>query len=181
MEWETVREGNLPIERHAGLAELLRAAYPHFPGFFAGSRSWSYVRPELRVVGRSTRDDAHAGVLRRFVEIEGRDHLVGIAGLVAVRPELQRSGTGLELMKTVAAALHSLGVAHGLLMCAPRHVPFYERAGWRRLSPRRVRYSPDDTADPRPVVDEVSTTTLVLPVAAEEWPEGTIHWHGASV
>ena len=155
--WETVREGRVPIETHAELACLLRAAYPHFPNFFAGTRSWSYVRPELRVICWADESAiATAGALRRFIEVGGKDHLVAIVGLVAVHPERQRARLGVALMEAVADALDDLDVPFGLLMCAPWHVSFYQRAGWHLLSPRRVCYSPDDTADPRPFVDEIA-------------------------
>ena len=88
MRWEAVREGDLPFERHAQLAALLRAAFAHFPEYYAGS--------------------------------------------------------------------------------CPH---------------RRVRYSRDDTSEPRPFVDEVSDTTMILPVRAcvDDWPSGDVGWHGASV
>jgi nodulation protein A len=182
--WETVREGHVPIEAHAELASLLRAAYPHFPSFFAGTRSWSYVRPELRVIGWADESAvATAGVLRRFIEVGGNDQLVAIVGLVAVHPTRQRTRLGLALMRAVAGALSELDVPFGLLTCAPWHVSFYQQAGWHLLSPRRMRYSPDDTAEPRAFVDGIATTALVLPVSAalEDWPPGEMNWHGASV
>lgn len=184
MRWEVVREGYVPIETHAELAILLRAAYPHFPGFFPGRRSWSYIRPELRVIGRADKSIvATAGVLRRFIDIGGDDQLVAIVGLVSVHPDCQRTGLGLTLMAVVADALTELDVPFGLLTCAPWHVSFYQRAGWHQLSPRRMRYSPDDMAEPRDFVDEIATTAMVLPVSATlaSWPAGEINLHGASV
>lgn len=182
--WETAREGLVSIETHAALAGLLRAAYPHLPTYFAGARSWSFVRPELRVIGWAAgRPVAGAGVLRRFIEVDDRDQLVAIVGLVAVHPSLQSCGLGRALMNMVAAALHDLPVPFGLLMCAPRTVPFYQRTGWHRLAPRRVLYSPDDTRDPRPFIDEIARTAMVCPIdaALTDWPAGTMNWHGASV
>ncbi|MCF7551247.1 GNAT family N-acetyltransferase [Pseudonocardia sp. WMMC193] len=185
MHWNVLREGSVPLDLHEELAGLLRAAYPHFPEFFQGRRSWSYVRPELRVIGWDDgRPVATAGVLRRFIDVEGTDQLAGVVGLVSVHPSCQRSGVGLALMREVRAALLGLDVPFGLLMCAPRHVAFYERAGWSLLSPRRVRYSPDDTTEPQPFVDEIARTTMVVRATATadaEWPEGAMDWNGASV
>ncbi|GAA4705412.1 NodA family N-acyltransferase [Pseudonocardia yuanmonensis] len=170
------------MPEHAELAVLLRAAYAHLPQFFAGSRTWSYVRPEARVVGRDVEGPAaHAGVLRRFLQVGGADQLAAVVGLVAVRPGLQRQGVGLALLERVQEFLDDLAVPFGILMCAEHHVPFYERGGWCRLSPRRSVHSPDDTTEPHPFVDEISTTTLVLPVRRKDWPDGEIHWNGATV
>jgi nodulation protein A len=95
VKWSAVREGTVSLDDHAALGVLLRAAYSHVPEHFAGMRSWSYVRPEARVIGW---DDASAmataGVLRRFIEIGGTDQLVAVVGLVAVHPERQGSGVG---------------------------------------------------------------------------------------
>lgn len=182
MQWSACREGRITMGEHAELAVLLRAAYAHIPEFFGGVRTWSYVRPEARVTGWDGEGPAaHAGVLRRFLQIDGTDQLTAVVGLVAVRPGLQRQGVGLALLERVRAFLGELAVPFGILMCAEHHVAFYERGGWRRLSPRRSVYSPDDTTEPRPFVDEVTRTTLVLPVTGEDWPDGEIHWNGATV
>ncbi|MFR9801660.1 hypothetical protein ACL02T_05055 [Pseudonocardia sp. RS010] len=182
MQWSEHREGAIRMREHAELAVLLRAAYAHLPRFFGGVRTWSYVRPEARVLGRDVEGPAaHAGVQRRFLQVDGRDQLAAGVGLVAVRPGLQRQGVGLALLDRVRAFLEELAVPFGILMCAERPVAFSERGGWRRLSPRRVVHSPDDTTEPGPVVDEISAATLVLPVAGSEWPAGEIHWNGATV
>lgn len=147
-------------------------------------RTWSYVRPEARVIGMDgSGAAATAGVLRRFMEIGEVDQLVGVVGLVAVRPDRQGTGLGAMLMRSVSGFLHGLDVPFGLLMCAERHVGFYRRCGWHQLSPRRAVYSPDDTQDARPFVDEIVTTAMVLPVGAtmDRWSTGGMHWHGASV
>jgi nodulation protein A len=183
--WETLREGHLPIRSHAALANLFRTAYPHHARLFAEAKSWSYVRPELRVIGWEEEDRpvASAGILRRFIEVDGNDQLVAIVGLVAVYPAHQGTGLGLTLMNLVADALACLGVPFGLLMCEPRRVSFYQRAGWYQLSPRRVLYSHDDTSQPRAFIDEIVETAMVLPVTAtlRDWPNGDMNWHGASV
>lgn len=184
MQWEIVREGHVPVGRHAQLAALLRAAYPHFPEQFAGSRSWSYLRPELRVTGWSGGTPlATAGILRRFISVGGADQLVAIVGLVAVHPAEQGHGTGLGLMAQVERALRQLTVPFGVLMCAPRHAAFYRRAGWHQMAPRRVRFLTDDTDEPQSVIDEIVEELFVLPVEASvaDWPAGTVEWHCASV
>jgi nodulation protein A len=169
---------------HDALAVLLRAAYAHEPELFAGRRTWSYLRPEARVTGIDERGPAAmAGVLRRFVQVGGRDQLVAMVGLVAVRPDLQRHGVGLVLMRQVTGFLTELGVPFGLLTCAPRHVGFYRRAGWRLLPPIRAIRSPDDTGEASAFVDEISATTMILPVtgALEDWPDGDLQYHAAPI
>jgi nodulation protein A len=180
--WEALREGDIDMAGHDRLAVLLRAAYAHEPELFAGRRTWSYLRPEARVVGTDAAGAAaHAGVLRRFIQVGGADVPVAVVGLVAVRPDLQRYGVGGELMTRVGRLLAELAAPFGVLMCAPELAGFYRRAGWRLLDPVRSAYSPDDTGQPLPYVDEVSRTTMVLPVAGRDWPPGELRWHSAQV
>jgi nodulation protein A len=180
--WEALREGDVDLAAHDRLAELLRAAYADQPELFPGRRTWSYLRPEARVIGTDAAGAvAHTGVLRRFLQVGGHDQLVAVVGLVAVRPGLQRHGVGAELLGRVGAYLTELAVPFGILMCAPGLVGFYRRAGWRLLEPVRSVYSPDDTGEARPFVDEVSPTTMVLPVTGGEWPGGELQWHAAQV
>ena len=126
---------------------------------------------------------ATAGILRRFISVAGTDQLVAIVGLVAVHPDEQGHGTGLALMAHVEQALRELAVPFGVLMCAPRHAPFYRHAGWHQLSPRRVRFLTDDTSEPQAVIDEIVEELFVLPVEASvaDCAAGTVEWHCASV
>ncbi|MCW0212524.1 MAG: GNAT family N-acetyltransferase [Pseudonocardia sp.] len=185
MDWTTIREGDVTTAQHAELATLLRGAFAHLPGLYQGLRTWSGLRPESRVVGRDADGTAAAaGVLRRFIQVGHTDQLVAVVGIVAVRPSLQGRGTGGDLMKRVNAHLADLQVPFGILTCADRHVAFYGRAGWHRLTPpRRAVFSRDDTGEAAPFADEIEPNTLVLPVAAAlaDWPEGDLFWHCAPI
>ena len=90
LDWTSVWEDD--VADHAELAVVLARAFPH-SGRIGGEQSWSSARPELRLVGRADGQVvAHAAVLRRFLQIDGRPQLVGDVGLVAVDPE--RHGVG---------------------------------------------------------------------------------------
>lgn len=105
--WASWREGELDPAAHGRIASMLRAAFPAYANAFPGRRSWSGARPELRVVAHDPVGvAAHAGVLRRFIQVVDGDRaveqLVAHVGLVAVRPDLQGSGIGRQLGSRVA-------------------------------------------------------------------------------
>src|SRR4051794_41598678 len=92
LDWTSVWEDD--VVDHASLAALLARAFPRSRSI-GGERSWSSARPELRLVGRADGQGvAHAAVLRRFLQIDGRAPLVGDVGLVAVHPAPHRPGFG---------------------------------------------------------------------------------------
>ncbi|MFI6244361.1 hypothetical protein ACIBEF_31385 [Micromonospora sp. NPDC050795] len=185
--WTFAREGTLDPAGHAEIAATLRAAFPTYPGAFEGRRSWAGARPELRV---TIRDDAgvaaHAGVLRRFIQVVGPDRtveqLVAVVGLVAVRPDRQGSGIGRQIGAGIAAALDELAVPFGLLGCNEPVRGYYRSIGWQPLPPTRSFYCPLDVEDPARVTDS-SDGWFVLPVTEpfDRWPGGDLHWNGAQV
>lgn len=166
---------------------MLRAAFPAYVNSFPGRRSWSGARPELRVVAHDRAGvAAHAGVLRRFIQVVDGDRaveqLVALVGLVAVRPDLQGSGIGKQLGSRVADSLHDLAVPFGLLGCRDEVTGYYRSVGWHPLPPTRSVYCPLDIHDPSRVV-ETSEGWMVLPVAEPlaQWPAGDLLWNGAPV
>jgi nodulation protein A len=184
VQWTACREGDVTMARHGELGVLLRGAYSHQPQLFGGLRTWSYLRPEARVIGTDASGAAAmAGVLRRFLQVGEAEQLVAVVGLVSVRPDLQGRGVGAELMRRVGQFLGELAVPFGLLMCAEQRVRFYQRAGWHQLTPRRMVYSLDDTREAEPFADEIVGTAMILPVTEglDEWPPGELRWHCATV
>lgn len=184
--WRVAREGELAATDHAALAALLRAAFPLYAHAYPGRRSWSGARPEARAIGYDRAGPAaHAGILRRFIQIGAGpqvEQLVGVVGMVAVRPDLHGTGLGRELGARTAALLAELAVPYGLLGCAPGLVGYYLAIGWHQLPPVRSIYCPLDVDGPYEVVSEVEDTML-LPVrgALGDWPAGDLHWNGAPV
>ncbi len=131
LDWTSVWEDD--VVDHAELAVVLARAFPH-AGRIGGEQSWSSARPELRLVGRADgRVVAHAAVLRRFLQIDGRAQLVGDVGLVAVDPARHGSGLGAALLVRVREALCGLGMPFGFLTCGERVAGFYGRGGWSRV------------------------------------------------
>jgi nodulation protein A len=178
--WSSAWEDDLLPGDHAEVAALLASAFPRSSTPFGGERSWSSARPELRLLARGPGTAgvvAHAGVLRRFVQVDGRSQLVGDVGLVAVDPARHGSGLGAALLAEVAAALVRLDVPFGFLTCGEHVAGFYARGGWVRVPgpTRMVR------ADGR--VQVYGGVSMVLPVGAPlaDWPAGRIDRNGREV
>ncbi len=175
LDWTSVWEDD--VVDHAELAVVLARAFPH-AGRIGGEQSWSSARPELRLVGRADgRVVAHAAVLRRFLQIDGRAQLVGDVGLVAVDPARQGSGLGAALLVRVREALCGLGMPFGFLTCGERVAGFYARGGWSRVPgpTRMIR------ADGRMQVYGGVSMVLALATPLDVWPSGRIDRNGWEV
>jgi len=175
-EWAAVWEDD--VEDHVELAALLARAFPRSRTPFGDDRSWSSARPELRVVGR--RDGhvvAHTGVLRRFLQVDGRAQLVGDVGLVAVDPGQQGTGLGAALLAETREALCGLGMPYGFLTCGEQVAGFYARSGWTRV-PGPIRMI---RADGRMQVYGGVSMVLALATPIDAWPPGRIDRNGWEV
>jgi nodulation protein A len=120
---------------------------------------------------------AHAAVLRRFLQIDGRAQLVGDVGLVAVDPARHGSGLGAALLVRVREALCGLGMPFGFLTCGERVAGFYGRGGWSRVPgpTRMIR------ADGRMQVYGGVSMVLALATPLDAWPSGRIDRNGWEV
>ena len=175
LDWTSVWEDD--VVDHAELAVVLARAFPH-AGRIGGEQSWSSARPELRLVGRADGQVvAHAAVLRRFLQIDGRAQLVGDVGLVAVDPARQGSGLGADLLSRVREALCGLGMPFGFLTCGEQVAGFYARGGWARVPgpTRMIR------ADGRMQVYGGVSMVLALATPLDAWPSGRIDRNGWEV
>ena len=175
LDWTSVWEDD--VVDHAELAVVLARAFPH-AGRIGGEQSWSSARPELRLVGRADGQVvAHAAVLRRFLQIDGRAQLVGDVGLVAVDPARHGSGLGAALLVRVREALCGLGMPFGFLTCGERVAGFYARGGWARVPgpTRMIR------ADGRMQVYGGVSMVLALATPLDAWPSGRIDRNGWEV
>lgn len=182
-QWRVRRESDLGPDDHDRLAAMLRAAFPDHVHAFPERRSWSGARPELRVVAEDADGPvAHAGALRRFVQVGDVEQLVAVVGLVAVRPDRQGRGIGRQLGGRLRAALGDLAVPFGLLGCAADRTDFYRAAGWRSLPPTPTTYSPIDVEDPSRIVSS-DEGWMLLPVseAIASWPSGPVRWNGSMI
>jgi len=175
LDWTSVWEDD--VVDHTSLAALLAQAFPRTRRI-GGEQSWSSARPELRLVGRADgRVVAHAAVLRRFLQIDGRAQLVGDVGLVAVDPARHGTGLGAALLTQVRAALGELGVPFGFLTCGEQVAGFYARGGWARVPgpTRMIR------ADGRTQVYGGVSMVLALATPLDAWPSGRIDRNGWEV
>ena len=175
LEWTSIWEDD--VADHAELAAVLAHAFPR-SRTIGGEQSWSSARPELRLVGRvAGQVVAHAAVLRRFVQVDGRAQLVGDVGLVAVDPARHGSGLGAALLGRVREALCDLGMPFGFLTCGEQVAGFYARGGWVRVPgpTRMIR------ADGRMQVYGGVSMVLALSTPLEAWPPGRIDRNGWEV
>ncbi len=175
-EWTSVWEDD--VADHAELAALLAGAFPRSRTPFGGERSWSSARPELRVVGRHDGQVvAHAAVVRRFLQVDGRPQLVGDVGLVAVDPERQGTGLGAALLAQTRDTLCGLGMPFGFLTCGEQVAGFYARGGWTPVPgpTRMIR------ADGRIQVYGGVSMVLALATPIDAWPSGRIDRNGWEV
>ncbi|MBN9100293.1 MULTISPECIES: GNAT family N-acetyltransferase [unclassified Pseudonocardia] len=176
--WSLTWEDDLTPDEHAALAVLFSRCFPRSRTPFTGFRSWSSGRPELRLVGRDgVRVVAHLGILRRFLQVDGRAQLVGDVGLVAVDPVAQGRGVGGELLRRAAGGLRELEMPFGFLTCGEQVEGFYAGAGWVRVeSPTRMVRSDGS-------VQLYGGVSMVLPVLASrsDWPVGRVDRNGWEV
>jgi len=175
LEWTSVWEDD--VVDHAELAAVLARAFPR-TSRIGGEQSWSSARPELRLVGRAAGQVvAHAAVLRRFLQVDGRAQLVGDVGLVAVDPDRHSTGVGAELLAQVREALCGLGVPYGFLTCGEQVAGFYASGGWARVPgpTRMIR------ADGRVQVYGGVSMVLALAAPLDAWPPGRIDRNGWEV
>ena len=176
VEWTSVWEDD--VVDHECLAVLLARAFPRSQTPFEAGRSWSSARPELRLVGFADGQAvAHAGVLRRFLQVDGRAQLIGDVGLVAVDPRRHGTGLGAELLARTSATLAALELPFGFLTCGEQVAGFYARGGWVRAPgpTRMVR------ADGRVQVYGGVSMVLAVSASIDEWPSGQVDRNGLEV
>lgn len=85
---------------------------------------------------------AHASVVERRLEIDGRPFRAGYVEAVAVAPAFQRTGLGSRVM---AAATAHVRDAYELGALGTGEQPFYERLGWERWGGRSEVIERDGT------------------------------------
>ncbi len=85
--WSLTWEDDATPDEHAELAALFGRCFPRSRTSFTGVRSWSSGQPELRIIGRADAVVvAHLGILRRFLQHDGRAQDAAPAGITAPPP-----------------------------------------------------------------------------------------------
>ncbi len=183
--WEVLEESALTLADHEAITALLAQAFPDWSHWFLGSRSWSGMQPERRVLARDADGVvlAHVGIRRIFITVGDRDLLVGDTGLVAVAPRLQGTGMGRELMERARGVLEGLAVPFGFLGTGEDRVPFYARLGWETLGDDVVTDYTAFTAEGAGMPMTEQGGWMVLPVtsAREDWPTGSVRLNAQQV
>ena len=99
-----------------------------------GGRHW-LVELDGRLV-------AHASVVERRLEIDGRPFRAGYVEAVAVAPAFQHRGLGSRVMEAATAHIRA---AYELGALGTGEQPFYERLGWERWAGRSEVMERDGT------------------------------------
>lgn len=118
------------------LRGLLAAAFLDEEAF--SEDDWQHALGGTHLLGRLEGEIvAHAAVVRRVLEADGRPIEAGYVEAVAVAPELQGRGHGTTLMRAVGELI---ATEYQLGALGTGVQPFYERIGWQRwLGPTSVR------------------------------------------
>ena len=175
VQWSHPWENDLTLVDHADLSLLLQLAFPWTSDYFTGSRSWACNRPERRVIARAAGQAVgHAGILRRFLRIDGVDQLVGEVGLLAVHPDWEPSDLSYRLATQVGAALAELRVPFGFFNSNSDVATFYTGVGWKALPPETMTRTP--TVHSPFEASLIGSLAVVLPVTAtiDRWPAGDV-------
>ena len=112
---------------------------------------------------------SHVGTVNHLVEVESRTVRVCGVGGVTTRPEYQRQHLAQALLaRALEWGREKDGAEFGFLFCFPRLVPFYQRQDWQLLDTRVTAHQ--SIGD-----KEIPFSAMILPLAGEAWPAGTVH------
>lgn len=110
----------------------------------------------------------HVGISLRTGTVAGQPVKMGGVGAVATLPTMQGRGLAGTAMKRAAELMCGpLGVAFGLLLCAPEREHFYGSLGWIKVT-APLYY---EGHHGRELSDSV---TMILPCLKQDWPAGEI-------
>ena len=135
----TIRTTNALAEAEAfTVRALLDRAFGSDPEEGFTDHDWDHALGGVHLLGtRDGRIIAHAAVVSRDLEIEGRSWSTGYVEAVATEPEVQGEGHGTEIMALVGEIIKA-NYQLGALGTGSFH--FYERLGWERWTgPMAVR------------------------------------------
>jgi aminoglycoside 2'-N-acetyltransferase I len=148
----TIRRLTTPELTGAEIAELRRLLVEAFgsdPDEQFGDDDWDHATGGIHVLAEDLSGIvAHAAVVERPIEVDGRRLRTGYVEAVATRRDRQGRGHGRRVMEEVGAIVRD---GYELGMLGTGVGPFYERLGWRVWrgpsairTPDGVQPTPDD-------------------------------------
>lgn len=160
----------------SGLRILFDAEYGRSHGEWDPDAPYGYAPADVHVLDGDDPVRAHVGFQRRAITVGERTVVVGGTGGMLVAPSARGARRGERVLHELRAAMIDAGIEFGYLGCAPDVVPFYERAGWVRISPTEYH---DDLAGRR-VQERAGSPILICSASrdASEWPQGDVDLHG---
>ncbi|REJ08248.1 GNAT family N-acetyltransferase [Microbacterium bovistercoris] len=172
VELQVVRDDALDAGAVAAIGELFDREYSAEFGPWTRSAPYGYAPAATRVLAFA--DDVligHVGYQPRTITVGGAAVVIGGVGGVLIAPAARGIGLGARMLHAAQQSM-SAEVEFGYLGCREEVVPFYEAAGWRRITARERSLS---RLDGTPVVTD-SDPILIRSAARpdHDWPEGDI-------
>ncbi len=165
------RAGTLTADESAQANEADSLAYSAPDGGLAVEdiNHIDWADPFWYVLGRlDGRIVSMVGVLTRKIRVGQQVITVAGVGGVATHPDYQRRGLAGQLMQRAADFMRDeLRVPFALLVCSDLRVHYYAKFGWQLIG-SQMRF--DYQGKKRTFKDNV----MVLSLAGESWPEGTV-------
>ena len=158
----------LSPEESAQSSETGRLAFAGEP-----SEDLGWVRSEWLVLGKlDGRVVSQAGILKREILVGGQPVTVGGVGGVSTHPEFQQRGFAEQVMRRAEVFMRdTLHAQFGLLVCAPKRVPYYSKFGWQEMTAPMYF---DFSGEKRRFLERV----MVLPLDGSPWPQGDVDLQG---
>ncbi len=107
-------------------------------------------------------------IIERVIRVGSRKVRVGGIGNISTKVEWRKRGYASAALKTAMEFLaNPLQVEFGLMTATETVKPIYEKMGWKMVADTLMMEQPEGKAP-------YNYPVLVLPVAAREWPAGSI-------
>jgi GNAT superfamily N-acetyltransferase len=153
----------------------LCACFPADAAVFRTTRAWHGSIPEFSVLlQEADRLIAHAGIVKRAIDVGGRPLLAAGVQNVFVLPECRGKNLSDLVLETAMAEARRRGCDCGLLFCAPPLEAVYSRCRWRALGNRQVVRVEEGRLLPLPG----KNIAMFYPLHVAAFPDGPIDLRG---
>ncbi|MGA2031232.1 MAG: GNAT family N-acetyltransferase [Thermoguttaceae bacterium] len=175
MDLSIVAEADMTPSVDERIRAGLCACFPADAAVFSATRAWHGSGPEFSVLlQEADRLIAHAGIVRRAIDVGGRPLLAAGVQNVFVLPAYRGKNLADLVLHSAMAEARRRGCDCGLLFCVPALEPVYGRCRWRALGERQVVRVEDGRLLPLPG----QNIAMFYPLLLAAFPDGPIHLQG---